>query len=816
MRKKLFILLFYHLLFTCYSYGQIKDLDSLGNIWIITIDKSGSMLWNSQHQYTFANRIPIGNSVARRLTEKPILDKANYAKDRFIFFNSGILNVVDLNQLKLQSRFDTSFIHHTDTKLHSFKSHEDLVVQIKNQLQRGDYVYTYSLVSQIRLFSIIKGLDFIKSKSLTDNFNQLYLITITDDADQNDQWMNDYKTVKKFAPKKINDVNELTTKYLYNPFNAKSDISKSGTFVEKFIDDSEIPHINFYEYKTTQSATEFADSNAFINFKVIEDFSVRLMIEKRHYRSDSILFYYIELIVIDDSIYSINQYLTDTINISVKIRNWLNYNNISVNGYFQVQYTDSILGMHFKKYQFNQSATIPSAYLLNFEKKALATTVILILLLIAYIIAFSPRKKLFVIYDNFGRKYTGRKGSWFFGHYRYWEKTENTILSFVLHDENSYNFISKKHKNIIIGKHNFIFNEKRILIVSTSQLSIDKHITELTTAIDIEEHHQATRYNPILESVYHRSIQFQLFRIANKFKIKNSKFFSVVLYLSNLLFKHYYYLIRLSESDFKDTSVSFSCKSFNDRTFTIEFDKIKSENLKDENTIRNIACLNDFFSNDKIYADGLITIHVSDNHINWNVLKLEYQNSLRKVYHVFHFKQKFQNSNTLSAETIKENIFILRKLSLNSSIKFVNVSAYLTLCDKSSIEIQSSNSFKVLKVTSLDKINKNSFSMIKSVFQNFLNLIETKDSDKRLTKQLFSPFKNGQQLEMIPKSPVGDYHLYSCFAPKFVEKDFKEEYSVKISDNIFSFTTSRDLKLTFDSDKKQLHYANHTININDF
>ncbi len=552
MKRKYFTILFSLIIFSLTSYCQNIDVDSLGNLWIVTIDKSGSMLWNSQQQYIFSNRFPVADNVSKRLVEKPIFNEVNYKKDKFIFFNSGILHDVDLNLLKFQHRFDTSFIHHTDATLHSFGDEKNLVSHIQSQLEQGDYTYRFSFVSQIRLFSIIKGLNFIKERNLTADFNHIYLITITDDADQNDQWMSDYKTVKKYAPQKLTDVNELTTKYLYNPFNSKSDVSRTGTFDEKYIDESEIPHINLYEYKTTQSATAFVDSvTSFLSIKAVKDYAVNLSVAKKDFESDSILFYYIESIVIDDSTYSVNKYFTDTITIPTQLTNWFNYNKILVKGYFQVQYTDSILGNHFKKYEFKQSESFPSTYLTNFVRRSGVALVILLILFITYIIIISPRKKLFVVYDNQGRKFTGKKGSWLYGHYSYWKKIENAILSFVLNKENQLNSVSKKHKNLIVGNHNFSLDEKTILMVSPSQLTIENQnsifIKPFTTENDIEEHHEAKDYNLLIKSVYQRSIQFQLFRIAKKIKAKNSQFFSSILSLSNFFFKRYYYLVTLSE-----------------------------------------------------------------------------------------------------------------------------------------------------------------------------------------------------------------------------------------------------------------------------
>lgn len=811
---------FFILCFNIQNYGQTNDLDSLGNLWIITVDKSGSMLWNSQQQYTFGNRFLIANSVVRRLNTKPIFDEINYPKDQFIFFNSGILHVVDLNQLKNESRFDTSFIHQTDATLHSFKDRDDLIAYIQNQLDRGDYNYTYSFVSQIRLFSLIKGLDFIKEKNITNNFNHIWLITITDDADQNDQWMNDYKTVKKFAPKKIIDVNELTTRYLYNPFNAKSDISKSGTFNEKYIDESEIPHINFYEYITTQSVTAATDSNiSFFSIKGEKDYAVNFKALKTLYQKDSILYFYIKSISINDSIYSVNKYFIDTISISAKIKNWFNFNRISANGYFQVQYTDSILGKHFKKYQFRQSASFPSTYLINFERVSVISLAGFLLFLVAYFTIISPRQKLFIVYDNKGKKIIGRKGSLLLGYYHYWKKTETSILSYVLNEANTLDSINKKSKNLIISKHDLNIEEKTILIVSNSQLTIDNQnsilIKPFSTENDIEEHHEAKNYNPILALAYQKTIQFQLFKIAKKAKFKSSSFFLGILNLSNFFLKRYYYLVLLSEADFKNSSISFSCSNFKNRTFTIEFNSVKTKGIKEENITRNIVCLNDFFSSKTLYADGLITVHLFDRQIHWNILKLEHQNSLRKIYHLFHFSQQYLDDTTLSSEVIRRNISLLLKLSKNSFAKLTNFKTYITSSTEVLQQFQNDSSIKFLSESSMRELDKNNFSLIKNVYQNFLYLVEARQAEKRITKQLYSPFKNGLQNEVMTKTPVGDYHIYSCFIPEFVEQDFKEEYVVKIADNIFSFATMRDLQLTIDSSKKQLHYANHTLNLNE-
>ncbi|GHT68832.1 hypothetical protein AGMMS50239_34660 [Bacteroidia bacterium] len=63
---------------------KTPELDSLGNVWIITTDKSGSILYSG-------SATKIADDVCRRLTNNAYLDKIDYTKDRFLFFCSGYM-----------------------------------------------------------------------------------------------------------------------------------------------------------------------------------------------------------------------------------------------------------------------------------------------------------------------------------------------------------------------------------------------------------------------------------------------------------------------------------------------------------------------------------------------------------------------------------------------------------------------------------------------------------------------------------------------------------------------------------------------------
>src|SRR5258708_32187494 len=96
MKNKFFKVILLLICFEKPCYSQQTKLDSLSNLYIITIDKSGSMLWNNQHRYVLQNRDSIAEKIVKRLNENPVFDSVNYNKDKFVFFNSGILNTNNL------------------------------------------------------------------------------------------------------------------------------------------------------------------------------------------------------------------------------------------------------------------------------------------------------------------------------------------------------------------------------------------------------------------------------------------------------------------------------------------------------------------------------------------------------------------------------------------------------------------------------------------------------------------------------------------------------------------------------------------------
>ena len=569
MIKKILITVFVLISIAQGVMSQTPELDSLGDLWIITIDKSGSMLrWDDDGSYMLANRAIITENTLKRLNSAAFT-MPDFSRSKFLFFNSGILKrMPDPSKLKLEGPLETSFIHYTDTLLHSFDNKDGFLAQIKTQMLAGEYSYDYSFVSQLKLFSIVKGMAFMKDRGLTASYDHIYLLMITDDADQNDQWMSDYKTVKKYAPDKLAEVNDTTTKYLYNPFNARSDISTSGKLIEKYADETIVPHISLDEYLTTQSEETYADSFAALSLHTKKDQGVDLTDINKTFGPDSILLFFIDSVTVNGAGYAVGKWFTDSLFLPVKLKNGLNHNQIAVKGYFQTAYNDSILGPHYKKYRFGLAQTFPSFLLGRVETDTKAGLLAALLGLLIYILWVAPRRRLYTLYDSLGKKLMIRKGSRLYGKFRSWAKGNNPIAAYCLDEKDELTATYRRHKSIGASYHGDGLHEHCIVINSAYPLSADRQnfqFEPFPPSVDLEEYHSVRDFNPLLRDLYSRSLNFRLFRLAGKYKMKHTAFFRALLALSNYFRPHYYYVLTLNNGDFKDHTLSFSCGKWRDR-----------------------------------------------------------------------------------------------------------------------------------------------------------------------------------------------------------------------------------------------------------
>ena len=181
--------------FTLFAY-QDKDVTKMGDIWIITVDKSGSMVGAKRDVSS------ITKSTTNRLLKSNVFDSADFTQDRFLFLISGFQfnkYIGHGNSFIQSTPFEESLIHPTDSILHSFSNKEQLVNHIAKEVmstKQFKYSYDYSFVSLLRTFSIVHAVEFLIENNEAANFDNLYVMSITDDADQNDQWRMDYRNLK--------------------------------------------------------------------------------------------------------------------------------------------------------------------------------------------------------------------------------------------------------------------------------------------------------------------------------------------------------------------------------------------------------------------------------------------------------------------------------------------------------------------------------------------------------------------------------------------------------------------------------------------
>ena len=126
MKKILLLLAAYFSLSLTATAQMAPDLDTLGNVWIVTVDHSGSMLKLSNGSTVTHTPQMLASEVRDRMRRMDFMQDIDYRHDRFIFYKSGVS--VDYsrgfgNEMAIMPDLDTSFIHHTDAILHKFQDH---------------------------------------------------------------------------------------------------------------------------------------------------------------------------------------------------------------------------------------------------------------------------------------------------------------------------------------------------------------------------------------------------------------------------------------------------------------------------------------------------------------------------------------------------------------------------------------------------------------------------------------------------------------------------------------------------------------------
>jgi len=759
---------------------HIQPIDSLGEVWVVTIDKSGSML-NGTNPHTMAL------NVYNRLNDNKYLDSINFNKDKFLFFYSGYSWNIEKglgNEISKAPRFDISFIHNTDGKLHSITDKKSLLDIIKSQISENNYDHKLSFVSQIRVFSIIKAVEFLKSQNETTNFREIKVINITDDADINDQWLTDYKNLKKWAPNKVSEIGNITSKYIYNILNGRG----YGILEEVFADEEITPHIWIYSYTTKQSLSEKAEDYNYFQISALNGETISISSLTNNYKNDKILFFVLDSILINGNKHIINQRFDSILNLNLTYENKFSKNQIKLYGNFQVLYTDSIWGAHYKKYYFTISENLPTEYRIATIDKIKIISSVLLLIFLFYWLFILPNKKLFIIYSNQGKKYVIKRG---FKHH--WGKGIISILSCVLHGDN-LSVICKKHRNIKTKPFISISDlNNSFLICGNYKLFSDNTIKENkitfnSTHTDIEDFYKtrSKNYPNLLKKVYSKTVISIIRRIlCNSDNKWIRKIGNLLVKISNHFNTKYYYAIPKSTN----RNISFRHHTLIHTRFIIEFRTYHSEVINDISKQFNIYCLTKYYEeipNEKYSA--LICCGITKDYIYWNVLLPEFDKedtvSLRYAHNTFQFKQSKNNE---SEQQIAYNLKILQKEVRKHINNGGKIKHYMT--------------------TSATNLNPHYFEITECSFPGFLFLVE--DTSALNSQMIYSPFIDSQKSKkdiFLRKFKTENCHLYHSFLPmKLINGDFT--LRKKVSDELIKITENSDAVLEV-KNKTQVIFKN--------
>lgn len=747
------------LLTLIYPYSFGRNVKDMGNIWVVTIDKSGSMIKGKTVE-------TLGDDVYKRLITGICLNDADFKSDRFLFLTSGYAYSKEIglgNELKSSPAFDKSFIHKTDGQLHSFSSRAECASHIRKLILKGDFSYPLSFVSQIRVFSLIHAVNYLKSTGEGENFNQIKVLTITDDADQNDQWMMDYRLLKMCAPNKIQEVNDSTAKYVYNSLNGLGE----GYLDCIFSDEDNVPHIWVYDYKTKASVNNTVEQDM-INIGTTD--GVTIILESKYDElGDAIVDkFFIDSIYVNNTKIPVSGEFKDQITWPCSYDNKYVTNDICIWGNVQVEYEDPVYGSHIKMMPFTIQRTVISDGLEKLLVIIISLLGIAVCVIMFFLFIIRPNKTMFTIYSGLGEKTRVKRG--FLSHW----KSVNTPIQYYqsnVEDDKKNSVlgcITRKSKYIdVIQVYSLKSNPMALMIVSGTPLSLSVGVTYTDTSMDIEKDFQSRKanYPYLLKEIYEPSYICSLYR--KKYKSSHSGFYRFIINIVNALAKKYFYCIP-SVSDTNRILIEAD-RLLKDKTFSIDYyQKTEKIGFNPHNYVINLA-LSCYYRKIKNIYDVIICNYYSESRNCLSVVQLDditqIGMSLNHVrsYLFFEMDKKADN----------EQILLLKRY-LSKQFKGCRI-GYVEVRDTAEIPFD--------------------FIVRKSTAPGFITFVEY--SDRQRSQQLYSPYREFETSEkFIRLNPrLDNGRLYLSVIPFDRLKKYPSMKKV-LSDKVINNEVKNSLLLT--------------------
>ena len=352
------------LLWYCASTSVLnaQDIDSQGNLWIFTLDKSRSMTDKNLGYKTY---------VFSKLLGAKLYANIDFSKDEFVFYDSGVVWMPGSSfnpksvpsYLKRENRrkekFRDRFIRqatksNTPLQFNDPAAFEQRFKRIYGIWNTKNFPYATSFVALIQPITLASFLEDYKELNLL-KYNKIILCSITDDADQTDQWLQDYKTIRKFVPNKQHEIDSTLSALIYSPFNVNS--KGRGAFAAVFppIEKNGKPKLFAYEYTTRQGLMQPAGVNSSVEINTSERDTIELTINSLTSKSHLIK---LDSILVNNELLQVSYPVILKKDSIQKIPVSLNSvfdNTVALRGFGQQIYTDDLLGERIQKVTINEN-----------------------------------------------------------------------------------------------------------------------------------------------------------------------------------------------------------------------------------------------------------------------------------------------------------------------------------------------------------------------------------------------------------------------------------------------------------------------------
>lgn len=759
LTKRITTILF--ILMTIMSSSSIfgKDVKDMGNVWVVTIDKSGSMTW---HGRTPAR---LGEDVRNRLLYGGALDGADFQKDRFLFLTSGF-PTTSHESLRKSEPFDKSFIHKTDGKLHSFKNKRDCANYISRIVASNDYKHDLSFVSQIRVFSIIHAVNFLKDSGEGDNFDQLKVLTITDDADQNDQWRMDERNLKQAAPNKVKEVNDSTAKYIYNSLNGTG----KGYLNCAYSDEKNTPHIWVYDYKSKSSDALMIERDLF-SIHPTSGTSLSINSKVSQLDGDDVDYFYITSVHVNGIVQPVSGRFSSAFNKPCVYLNYYGKNNVDIWGYAQVGYQDPIYGPHHKIVPFVQHQTVISNDLSNLIHALYVLLIIAVVALILFFLIIRPNSTLFTVYSEMGGKTIVKRG-----YSSSWKGANIPLQCYQANRRDGpIGYMTRKDRFISRGGYSSesLYVEDGILLISHTPLCLSvNNAVAIDTSLNIDQvlSERQGKYSNTLKSLYKETVFSKLYRHSS------SKPIALLIKLLNFFHRTYYYYIP-SVAEAKRILIRPE-KSLKDKRFSIEYYCYEPDIKFNLSQLVINPALSHYYRSSSRYDIIACNYRFGDS-IFWCIVQLNDDsvsgNSLREVRQLVSFEQETSESPETFLPVIKR---YLRKQFPGMRIGYIEE-------DEESRDVSFYVSF--------------AFNVTPAAAPAFITFIE--DTKKRRAQTLYSPFSEPETTEKFVRlnHKLSSGHLYASIIPVFYLKKYPSLIK-KLSENVINNDVKISSLLTIGKD----------------